>query len=180
MRRAAVLAAALLSACATGPTYQAAAHSRYVEANYRGADRIADMLRAQGYAGPVMVASFASVDNLQRTSRLGRSLSEQYGSRLTQAGLNVIEVRLRNTIFVSSANQGEFLLSREAREISAHHKAAAVVTGTYADAGDYIYVTVRAIELPTNRVIASHDYALPGNGTIRAMLGDQKYGEGSR
>lgn len=180
MRRALAAVALALSACATGPNYKDAADSYYVQANYRGADMVVNMLRAQGYSGPLMVASFASVDNLQHTSRLGRSLSEQYGSRLAQAGMNVIEVRLRETIFVSNANQGEFLLSREAREISANHKAAAVVTGTYADAGDYIYVTVKAIDLPTNRVIASHDYALPGNGTVRAMLGDQKYGEAGR
>ncbi len=170
MRNIALLFVLAVAACATGPTYEAASNSSFIAANYSAADRLANVLKANGQDGPLIVATFASVDNLEQSSRLGRTLSEQIGSRLVQAGLQVIEVKLRDNVFVSNARQGDFLLSREVRDISANHKVNTVVVGTYSDANDYLYVTVKAVALQSGTVTASHDYALPMLSTVRAML----------
>lgn len=171
MRNMALFFVLAVAGCTTaGPTYEAANNSSFIATNYRAADRLADVLKANGQDGPLIVATFAGVDNLEQSSRLGRTLSEQIGSRLVQAGFQVIEVKLRNNAFVSSSRQGEFLLSREIRDISANHKVNTVVVGTYSDADEYLYVTVKAIALQSGTVTASHDYALPMLPTVRAML----------
>ena len=170
MRTIALLCVLAVAACATGPTYEAANNSAFIAANYAAADRLANVLKANGQDGPFIVATFANVDNLEQSSRLGRTLSEQIGSRLVQAGFQVIEVKLRNNVFVSNARQGDFLLSRELRDISANHKVNTVVVGTYSDANEYLYVTVKAVTLQSGTVTASHDYALPMLPAVRAML----------
>ena len=165
------IASALSGCAAQGPTYDATnSNSLFIASNYNAADQLARNLRANKQTGPVIVATFTNVDNLQESSRLGRTLSEQIGSRLVQAGLQVIEVKLRENIYVSNALQGEFLLSREIRDISALHKVNTVVVGTYSDADNYLYVTTKAIELPSSTILASYDYTLPLNSTVRAML----------
>ena len=159
-----------LAACTTGPTYEDANNSPFIATNYNAADRLANILKANGQDGPLIVATFASVNNVEESSMLGRTLSEQIGSRLVQVGFQIIEVKLRDNVFVSNARQGDFLLSREVRDISAIHKVNTVVVGTYSDANEYLYVTVKAIALQSGTVTASLDYALPMLPTVRAML----------
>ena len=175
MRRIALLFVIALTACATGPTYEAAGNSLFIAANYNAADGLANALKANKQDGPIIVATLANVDNLEQSSRLGRTLSEQVGSRLVQAGFQVIEVKLRNNVFVSNAHQGEFLLSREVRAISENHKVNTVVVGTYSDANEYLYVTVKAVALDSGTITASQDYALPMLPAIRAMLPSPRY-----
>ncbi|MSQ71074.1 MAG: hypothetical protein EXR27_07265 [Betaproteobacteria bacterium] len=171
MKLAAALLALSVSACVSGPTFDVSTkNSLFIATNYNAADQLAKNLRANNHTGPIIVATFSNIDNLVESSRFGRTLSEQIGSRLVQAGFQVIEVKLRDTVYVSAATQGEFLLSREMRDISATHKVNTVVVGTYADASNYAYVTVKAIALESGAVIASYDYSLPMIDMVRAML----------
>lgn len=164
----------LLSACSAVPAFDSSAKDTFIGTNHYAADQLASHLRAVGQAGPIIVATFSSVDSLDETSRLGRTLSEQIGSRLVQAGFQVIEVKLRDNVYVSASRQGEFLLSREMRDISATHRVSTVIVGTYADAGKFTYVTVKAIALESSAIIASHDYTLPMVDAVRAMLPQKK------
>ena len=110
---------------------------------------------------PIIVASFVDISDLKKSTPFGRIMAEQIGSRLSQKGYKVIEMKLRqNSIFVDSENKGEFLLSRNLQDISRNHNASAVVVGTYAPGHQRIYVSARIINPITSVILTSCDYEL--------------------
>lgn len=159
------------------PTYDQAAMSEFIRANYAAA---AELLK--GYQGPASASNFSSgggtaplivstlvnIDKLDQSSTLGRLISEQLSSRISQLGHNVVEMKLRNSVFMKQ-NQGEFLLTREVRELASAHKAQAVVVGTYADGGDYVFVSLKLINPANSLILSSYDYALPMNRQVRRL-----------
>ena len=118
---------------------------------------------------PIIAASFVNVDRLAESSSLGRMLSEQVSSRLAQLGYHVVEMKLRDTVFIKK-EAGEFVLSRELKEISNSHDAQAVLAGTYAVGSDNVYVTVRLVRTTDSKIIASHDFALPMGRDTRTLV----------
>lgn len=160
----------LLSGCASGPTYESAADSQLIKANYAAAEALAKSVKVNlDKSAPVIVATLVNIDNLESSSTLGRMVSEQIVSRLSSIGYMVKEVKLRGSLFVKSS-EGEFLLSRELKEISASHNAQAVVVGTYSDAGDWVYLNLKLIDIH-NIIIGAHDYVLPVTQPVGKMLG---------
>jgi TolB-like protein len=178
-----VLAAAVfisgLSGCETmkepEPTYEEAALSRFIATNYAAADVL-----LRGYSssastnnfsggGTILVSTLADINRLEQSSTLGRLISEQLSSRISQRGNTVVEMKLRSNVFIRQ-NQGEFLLTREIRELASAHNAGAVLVGTYADGDTSAFVNLKLIN-PTNGVILSaHDYALPMDKQVRRLL----------
>lgn len=167
---AAALVLASVAGCAAGPTYEAAANSKLIEANYTGVDALLSSARLPlDKSLPLVVATLVNVDALTESSRFGRALSEQIGARFTKLGYAVVELKLRENIFVKQS-EGELLLSREVKDISLNHKAQAVVVGTYAEGRDYVYVNLKLIGINDNLVIAAHDYVLPVDSNIKSLL----------
>ena len=123
-----------------------------------------------GPSDPLVVASFVSVNNLEESSSFGRMLSEQIASRLSQRGLKVIELKLRqDSIFIQEGN-GEFLLSRDIRELSKTYNAAAVVVGTYAEGVDRLYVSARILRPADNLIISTYDVGILMNPVAMSIL----------
>ena len=129
-----------------------------VAVGYSIADKLAENVpQTIGSSDPLIVASFVNVNNLEESSSFGRIISEQVVSRFVQRGQKVIELKMRqNSIFIREG-QGEFMLSRDIREISKTHNAAAVVVGTYADGGDRLYVSARIVRPADNVIISAYD-----------------------
>ncbi|GAA4648330.1 FlgO family outer membrane protein [Kistimonas scapharcae] len=132
-----------------------------------------ELVRKAGVALPpgasVIATSFVSIDSLESSSTLGRIVGEQVATGLADAGYRVIELKMRDRIFIN-AGAGEFMLSRELRHISNFHEAQAVAVGTYAVGTEYLYINTRLIDAGTNLVIASMDYRLPMNRDVRQLL----------
>ena len=135
-----------------------------VSASYDIVNKLENNLRQPiSQDAPIVVASFVDVSDLTKSSAFGRIMAEQVGSRLAQKGYKVVEIKLRHSsIFVDPENKGEFLLSRNIKEISAVHKASVVVVGTYAyapgyDRYDNIYVSARMVNPVDSIVISSCD-----------------------
>jgi hypothetical protein len=84
-------------------------------------------------------------------------------------GYMVKEVKLRGTLFVKSST-GELLLSRELKDISAFHKAQAVVVGTYSDAREYLYLNLKLVDADNN-IRSGYDYAIPASSQVINMFG---------
>lgn len=120
----------------------------------------------------VAVSTFVSLDNLYATSSLGRFLGEQMLSTLQQAGLEVIEVRKTPGMMVSPYH-GEYALSRNMDEISLVQQAQAVVVGTYAVAGQEIFVNARLLRNDDNRVLSSASMVLPIDGMTANLLANE-------
>jgi TolB-like protein len=116
----------------------------------------------------VLVATLVDIDKLAG-SRLGRTLSEHLSTRLTKNGYKVMELKLRDTIFVKQS-EGELMLSREIREIGKNHEAQALLVGTYSESRGRVYVTIRLVSAADGTVISAHDYLLPIDANVRALL----------
>jgi TolB-like protein len=129
-----------------------------VAVSYTIADKLAEnAARFIGPSDPLIVASFVNVNNLEESSGFGRIIAEQIASRFVQRGQKIIELKLRqNSIFIKEG-KGEFMLSRDIRELSQTHNASAVVVGTYAEGGDRLYVSARIIRPTDNIVISAYD-----------------------
>ena len=122
-----VLVAIFLSACATGPTYQAAETSEFTQANYSAVDKLIGMVAVPiANNAPLLVATVVNVNDMSRAAPLGRTLSEQYASVMSAKGFNVKEIKLRGDVFVREG-QGELLLSREVKDIARNHNASLVL-----------------------------------------------------
>jgi len=139
-----------------------------IDANERAADALLQQVPLDP-AQPVLVATLVNVDRLGESSRLGRIFSEQIAGRMVQRGLRVSEVKLRYSLLLQPG-QGELLLSREAREVSQAQNAQAVVAGTYAVSATVLYISLKLVSPVGNTVLAAHNYALPVDDNVRALL----------
>jgi TolB-like protein len=168
----ALVASAALSACATsGPAFGPANTSQLITANYTATDILASgSPRPIPKDAPIVVATLVRLDNHALSSNLGRLVSEQIASRLTQLGYAVPELKLRGSIFIRS-NEGEMFLSRDVREIALSYHAQAIVVGTYAVGADVVYVHVELVDATTGHAISAYDYFLPMVSQVRVLLG---------
>ena len=168
--------ALLLQGCATSPmhTYYygdrsaGLQRSNLIDTNERAADALLEYAPLDA-SQPVLVATLVHVDRLTESSRLGRMLSEQIAGRMVQRGLKVTEVKMRESLLLQR-DQGELLLSREVREVSQAQDAQAVVVGTYAVSASVVYISLKLVNPVGNTVVAGHNYAVPMDENVRALL----------
>ena len=117
----------------------------------------------------VIAASFVNVDDLEQSSSFGRIISQQVSSQFANRGYRVVEMLLRNNVYIKQGG-GEFLLSREVRNLSLAHNAQAVIVGTYAMGRKNILVTAKLIRATDSVVLSSVDYSLPIDPDVGHML----------
>lgn len=165
----------LTGGCATdggklAAAYEDAAKNPFVQTNYRAAETLLAQLQGRLSAGqPLIIATAVNIDALDRSSTLGRLLSEQVSARFAQNGYRMVEMKFRNNVFMSR-NQGEFMLTRELQDIATSHDAQAVIVGIYGESPDYVYINLKVIQPHNNVILAAHDYVLPNDTNARAML----------
>ncbi len=179
MRRRDVLLSAVLlvAGCASSqsdvPKYSPVKDANLIQKDYAAAEVLLKQVPwLKTYHQPLLTASFADINSLQTSSALGRMISEQISSRFAQEGFTMIEMRLRKNVFIQK-DSGEFVLSREVRNLSRVQNAAAVIAGTYAVGRRTVYVSARLIRAADNLILASYDYRLPLGPNTRALLGSQ-------
>lgn len=118
---------------------------------------------------PMLIASFVDINQLDKSSSFGRIISQQIGSAVSAKGYMVKEMLLRNNVYIKQSH-GEFLLSRQLRDISSKHKAQAVIVGTYAIGKNTLYATAKIISVENNTIISSYDFTLPLGPDIKELL----------
>jgi len=144
--------------------------SDLVEIGYLIVDKLIDNLHSNlNTEQCVLVACFVDVNNVQRSSNFGRMLPEHMVSRLAQNGYTVVEMKLRDSIYIKEG-AGEFLLSRRIKDISSAHNAQAVVVGTYLLAPKDLYIAARIVQADSARIISSCDLRLPLSDELRTMV----------
>jgi len=175
MRKLVLLLPLLLAACSSEvpkeePNYATVASNQFVGANYKAADTLLAQLNGRLLAEkPLIMATVVNIDSLDQTSTLGRLISEQISTRLSQGGLKMVEMKLRNNVYLKR-NQGELMLTREIGEVAQNHNAQAVVVGSYAETSDMVFINIKVVQPQNNFVIAGHDYVLAKEGIVRSML----------
>ncbi|WP_240513273.1 FlgO family outer membrane protein [Halomonas campaniensis] len=121
---------------------------------------------------PMIAATFVSIDNLSQSSTLGRMSSEIMASALSRQGMQVREVKMRDSMFIEES-VGELILSRQVQRLTAQHNARSILMGTYAQGQDYVYVSARVVRAGDAMVLGSADFRLPLNNNTRSLLEGQ-------
>ena len=111
-------------------------------------------------AQPVLITTLVNNDDLADTSSFGRSFQNNLAAGFVERGYAVREVKLRQDLLVER-EKGEFMLTRDLREMASQQNAQAVVVGTYTMANRVMYLSVRLVN--------------PADQTIRAAYEDKLY-----
>jgi TolB-like protein len=109
---------------------------------------------------PFVVATVADVSDLNTSAPFGNLVAELMRARLTQRGMAVTDLRLRTGLRMDR-REGELILSREPGAVLRAPQAGAIATGTYAAAGDYVYVSLQIVSATDGRILAAANYAVP-------------------
>ena len=142
---------------------------------YRAADRMMNQSYKISRNTPVLVGTINDIDYLETAATFGRVLQEQISTRLTQRGYNVTELKLRNSLnikqgLINPVESGEFMLSRDLEALKSEHKAAAVITGTYTQAGEEVMVNLKLLDVATGKILGSTDYSVTLDTNTRRLI----------
>jgi TolB-like protein len=139
--------------------------------SYQAADamlvRILGKFRMRG--GGILPASFVDEREMEKTTPFGRLISRQFANRFTQAGYNMVEVKLRKN-FLLQQGQGQFILTRELEKIRDSHKVNAVLAGSYVTTKRRIFVSAQLVRLKDGVTLAAEDFDLPLTKDIESLL----------
>jgi len=141
-----------------------------ITASYRATDALIAVGRPHlDPDKPIIVATIVDIDDLERSSTLGRHLSESVSARFTQNQYQMIEMKFQNSVYMKR-DEGELMLTRQVREIASAHRAQAVVVGTYSRANTTVLVNLKVVRPESNIVIAAYDYSLPMSRDVCVLL----------
>ena len=167
-----------LAGCANSPFAKSSSAAPPQEAqpanligeNYAAADALLAKAKAQlDPSKPIIMSTLVNIDDLERSSTLGRWVSENVSSRFTQSAYRMIELKFQNAVYMKR-NEGELMLTRQIRDIATSHNAQAVIVGTYSKASTAIFVNLKIVRPESNIVIAAHDYALAIDRNVSSMI----------
>jgi TolB-like protein len=173
----AALMGLFLSGCIHLPFFEGASEApvgpKILNTAYTAADHLHSQMSGSGVAGyPMLAASFVDSTDVEKSSDLGRLLSEQVASRLSQVGYSVTEIQLRSDQLAVRPEGGVFALSRDVAEINTDVSAYSVLVGTFTVIERQIYVNARVLRASDGVALASSDFILP------AVRQSAKEGEG--
>lgn len=163
----------IISGCATNQQFDkknALGSKAFIESNNKAAESIHHQLNQQKIPKnyPIIITSIVNMNQLNQTSTFGRLVSEQLSSKFAQLNYQILEPKLRSNLLIRE--DGEFLITRELKEIAKTVSAQAVIVGTYVDNGQDIYVNVKVVQPFTNTILAAHSYAYPKAKDITVLL----------
>ena len=165
----------LLMGCVQNYQYQSYKNNEgeqdIIDISYQAADVLIKNLSVNiSKATPIMVTSFANIDNLEESSTLGRLLAEQIGSRMSQKGYSVVEIKLGQDSLFIKERTGEFILSRKLDNISTQFNAYYVIVGTYSVGGASVYVSARIVSVSNNLIVSSSDFKLQSDSDVYELV----------
>lgn len=153
-----------------GPVYTPPPATDITKHTYDAADALIEQLRPTLPPTTSMIAAtLVNINALDESSPLGRLMGEQVAGRFVQAGYQVIEVKLRNQLYMKRG-EGELMLTRELRDIAKKHNASVVLVGTYTDSARKVFVNLKAIRLDNNVVVGAVDFSLDRDAQVRSLL----------
>ncbi|MCJ8320770.1 MAG: FlgO family outer membrane protein [Colwellia sp.] len=108
---------------------------------------------------PVAVASFVDLKDLESTNWLGNQLAESFIHELQRHGLIVVDFKTTGHIRVTS--EGDYVFSRDWKELPERQIIDYVVTGTMIEQKGGILVNARMIGIKSKVVVASSQSFIP-------------------
>ena len=108
---------------------------------------------------PVAVASFVDLKNLESTNWLGNQLAESFVHELQRHGLIVIDFKTTGHIRVTA--DGDYVFSRDWKELPERQIIDYVVTGTMMQQEEGVLVNARMIGIQSRVVVATAQSFIP-------------------
>ncbi|WP_438767752.1 FlgO family outer membrane protein [Kushneria sp. TE3] len=166
-----LLLSALITGCAALPGHNSVPERPTLLSQVdSAAERLVKSARGRLAASDTIIATtFVDVDQLGRSSTLGRTLTEAMASRLVESGLNVIEVKLRDSLYIEEY-AGEMILSRNVQRLGNNYNASAVLLGTYAVARGEVFVNARLVRLTDQLVLGATSFRVPMDADVQMLL----------
>lgn len=118
------------------------------------------------------VNSFVNLNNLYKTSSLGRYIGEELIGDLQMSGIEVLDVRKAAGIMIHERS-GEYGLSRDMRELSYVHTAQAMIVGTYTYAEGQILLNARLLRNNDGMVLSNASLVFDLDPLTRHLLADE-------
>ena len=118
---------------------------------------------------PILSTSFVNLDDLRETSAFGRLLGARVGSRFSQHGYRVLELRLGKGSIIIQEKNGEFVLSRDTSRLDGCHEAQAIIVGTYSLVENLAFVSVRLVNMLDNTVMSSYDFSIRLGNVLKSL-----------
>ena len=138
-------------------------------AAYEAVDQLVAQHNDRRDIGRMLIATCVDVNNLGMTSMFGRQMSEYVSSRLTQKNIDVIHATVRQD-HLQIREDGQFLLSRDVRNLAMDHNARTIIVGTYGVVQDYVLVSLKMVSTVDDSTIAATDFALQRTKVVNDML----------
>ncbi len=104
----------------------------------------------------ILVTTVVNNDKLDETTSFGRTFQNNIAAGLVTRGFAVKEIKLRKDMLIV-ADQGEFMLTRNLRELAGKQQAQAVVVGTYTMANRVMYLSIHLVNPLDQRIRSSYD-----------------------
>ncbi|WP_421219904.1 FlgO family outer membrane protein [Aeromonas enteropelogenes] len=108
---------------------------------------------------PIAVASFVDLDTLQDTNWMGQQIEESFIYELNRRGEVVVDFKLTGSIKVTP--QGDFVLSRNYKELSSRLPISRILVGTFSRNKQGILVNARIIDMRTKMVETTAQSLVP-------------------
>jgi len=100
-----------------------------------------------------VLTSITDLHNQNKTSHLGRLITEHMLHQLHIAGWNVFEIRKNGRI--KGTKEGGYILTRHADDLEAYQHVDNVISGTYSKTNDGVLVNMRVVNLKTGQLVSS-------------------------
>ncbi|MGE6106212.1 FlgO family outer membrane protein [Aeromonas sobria] len=155
-----------LSACGSDPINRKVGDPRQaapgMELNWlvaRLTDQLMERKSLSTLTEPIAVASFVDLDTLKDTNWMGQQIEESFIYELNRRGEVVVDFKTTGSIQVTP--QGDFVMSRNYKDLSARLPISRILTGTFSRNKQGILVNARIIDLRTRMVETTAQSLIP-------------------
>jgi len=115
-----------------------------------------------------LIGSFVDLNDMSKSSPMGRLIAENLMHELQVRSWKIFEPRLMQNFMINEG--GEFVLSRDVKQLKTKFGVSGVVAGTYVVSGDYTVVNARVINADTGMVISSGQIQIPSNWFADSLM----------
>ncbi|GAB4403810.1 MAG: hypothetical protein OHK0048_22980 [Rhodoferax sp.] len=117
-----------------------------------------------------MIGSFLDLNNLNSTSPMGRLIAENLMHELQVRNWRIFEPRLMKNFLINEG--GEFVLSRDVKQLRDRYSITGVVAGTYSVSNDYTVINARVVNIDTGLVVSSGQIQIPSSWYANGLMAE--------
>jgi TolB-like protein len=108
---------------------------------------------------PIAITSFVNLENYKHTNKLGELLADNMIHEMQIRGFKVTDFKSMPAIEI--ADMGDFIRSREAKELRSHHNINLVLSGTYTNHQGGVIVNARMVDIGNGMVVSTAQTNIP-------------------